>query len=307
MKKILILILLAFGAIGGCGGSGGEGVGSGEQDYVCERDKGNSTSCICTNFSGGMSQICECCTPFFPPSFIACEEVSSSPCPNTSLISGVIDIAFTFSNPPGREYCYVLRTDDGKNIRLVDGPDIIVDDVLFPGASVTLQTTLGRSDLLCKPLSIDDFGEVLDIIEISEKPIPPPELPPLDFVSIPKPISPMNNAIIVQNDPSTGCPFDPVRGYGYKISFDWSDSTSPNGIEKYALTFIRDDKTNISRSAADSEFTEIQCNTFVEEGAIWEWRVRAFDNLDFQSQDSKTSLFEFGPCKLGDGSRCRIP
>lgn len=307
LNKVLLLVFVAIGSIAGCGSVVEDGGGgSGGQDYVCERDKGSSTSCICSNLSGGMSQICECCLPF-PPYSIRCEEISNSPCPNTSILSGFIEIAFTFDNPPNREHCFVLQTDDGQNIRLVDGPDVNVEDVLFPGASVTVQATLGSFGFICKPIPIDDIGEVLEIIEISETPIPPPELPPLDFVSVPELISPINNAIIEQNNPDTGCPFDPDRGFGYKIFYDWTDSTSPNGVETYGLNFINDSKTSISRSTTSSEHTEIQCNTFVGEGAIWEWRVRAFDNLDFQSQNSETRLFEFGPCLLEDGSPCHNP
>jgi len=303
LTKTLLLVFIAIVAIVGCGdGSESEGGGRDGQAFVCEGD-----SCFCTNLSGGMSQTCEISGGFFGVFFKECEDISNSPCPNTSILSGIIEIAFTFDNPPNREHCFVLQTDDGQNIRLVDGPDVNVEDVLFPGASVTVQATLGLSCCLCKPIPIDDIGEVLDIIEISETPIPPPELPPLDFVSVPELISPINNAIIEQNNPDTGCPFDPDRGFGYKIFYDWTDSTSPNGIEIYALNFINDLKTSINRITTSSEFTEIQCNTFIGEGAIWDWRVRAFDNLDFQSQDSETRLFEFGPCLLEDGSPCHNP
>jgi len=307
MKYLTIFTMLFFiFSFVQCGGGGSESEGGGEREFVCERDKSSGTSCVCRNLSGGMSRTCElvCCIIAF---FTECEDISSSPCPNTSILSGFIEIAFTFDNPPNREHCFVLQTDDGQNIRLVDGPDVNVEDVLFPGASVTVQATLGSSGTICKPIPIDDIGEVLDIIEISEPPIPPPELPPLDFVSVPELISPINNAIIEQNNPDTGCPFDPDRGFGYRIFYDWTDSTSPNGIKSYVISFNNEFGNLVSTTTTPSEFTDIQCNTFIGEGFTREWRVIANDNLDFGSQFSETRLFEFGPCLLEDGSPCRNP
>jgi hypothetical protein len=304
-----LLIFFATGSIGGCGGGdggGGDGGGgSGGESFVCERDRDPFAICFCSNLSGGMSQTCE----YFlgTPEILGCEEISNSPCPNTFIFSGSIELGFTSAGDPNRELCFVLQTDDGQRIRLVDGPDVKVEDVLFPGASVTVQATLGPSGGCTIP--IDNEGEVLDIIEISGPPVSPPELPPTDLVSAPELISPINNAIIEQNNPDTGCPFDPDRGYGYRIFYDWTDSTSPNGIKEYFLRIEkrRNGFTSETRKfTTSSEYTDIQCNDFRDEGLSWRWDVRAIDNLDFLSGISELGEFQFGPCLLEDGSPCFV-
>ena len=126
---------------------------------------------------------------------------------------------------------------------------------------------------------------------------------------IPKLITPANNAVIQQNDPTPGCTLHPTRGYGQQILFDWTDTSSVNGVVGYELFAKKDTALNpiVSTFVSISQFTSTSCNSFVTDGNLegWEWRVRAQDTLGNFSDWSTTRLFQFAPCRLADGTRCR--
>ena len=69
------------------------------------------------------------------------------------------------------------------------------------------------------------------IVILWNDPAPPP--PPVP--SVPRPISPVNNAFISQNDPASSCPADPLLGSGYRIPFAWMPSEPSANVRGYEL------------------------------------------------------------------------
>ncbi len=123
-------------------------------------------------------------------------------------------------------------------------------------------------------------------------------------------MTPINNESIEQNNPDIGCPFNPTFGFGSIIFFDWTDSSSPNGISGYYLFVMH---TNaliplIDIFVADSHFTYLSCNSFVSDFNLdqWIWTVQAEDNLGNLS-DVSTDEFMFEPCRLSNGDFCSAP
>lgn len=130
-------------------------------------------------------------------------------------------------------------------------------------------------------------------------------------VTTPTLIEPIENQIIQQNNPDIGCPFLNNRGFGFEIFFDWSDSESSNGISGYQLFVMGSNATIplIDTFVTESEFTDLGCNGFVIDSNLmgWEWTVQAVDNKGNLSDVSETQTFQFGPCRLEDGTPCNAP
>jgi hypothetical protein len=141
--------------------------------------------------------------------------------------------------------------------------------------------------------------------------------PTSNRVTTPILITPEINAVIIQNDSNIGCPYDPDQGYGYRIFFDWTDSSSPFGIKRYGIFVSGKDistQTLLTESLTKSEFEFIACNQFISDENLtgWEWTVIALDHLDPEepyglsnkSLLSEYYTFEFELCTLHDGSPC---
>ncbi len=133
---------------------------------------------------------------------------------------------------------------------------------------------------------------------------------PAPTVTTPILLTPINNDIIQQNNPNIGCPFDQTRGFGFRLFFDWTDATSPNGIRGYHLFAMRIGAIFpiIDTFVQDSNFTELSCNSFVIDSNLndWIWTVQAEDNLGNLSSVA-TDVFMFEPCRLADGTPCDAP
>lgn len=134
---------------------------------------------------------------------------------------------------------------------------------------------------------------------------------PVSLVSVPTLLMPINNAVVKQSDPASGCSANPTRGYGWRILFDWTDSTSPNGIQGYQLYVIDSGAAipGIDTYVAKSESNEIACNSFVIDQNLqgWQWRVRAQDNRGNYSDWTPWSTFQYAPCRLANGTACYAP
>jgi len=129
-----------------------------------------------------------------------------------------------------------------------------------------------------------------------------------DTLQAPTLLSPVEGAIITQNNPATGCPLTSGRGYGLRIDFDWTDSTSDNGIAGYEL-FVKKASATLPLTdvfVPSSLFTFIQCASFATDENLtgWQWRVRAEDTLGNFSAWTPDRTFQFAPCRLADGSVC---
>ena len=125
--------------------------------------------------------------------------------------------------------------------------------------------------------------------------------------STPQLVSPNASQAIRQNDPTIGCSFDPSGGYGFRILFDWTDSSSDVGIEAYEVFAEYRTATNpiVNASVIDSDFSLTRCNAFVPDPNLegWRWRVRARDVSGRFSTWSPIAGFRFEPCRI-DGTPC---
>ena len=135
--------------------------------------------------------------------------------------------------------------------------------------------------------------------------------PSTPLVSVPTLLTPVSNAVIQQNNPASGCPANPTRGFGLREFFDWTDSTSPYGIRGYELYVIHPGATIpvIDTFVATSELTSVSCNAFViDENLLgWQWRVRAQDIGGNYSDWTPWGTFQYGPCRLANGTACYAP
>ncbi len=73
----------------------------------------------------------------------------------------------------------------------------------------------------------------------------------------------------------------------------WIETFSREPIDKYAgLNWIM-----------------TSCNSFIIDANLydWEWRIQAEDNFGILSPWSNPGRFQFGQCRLDDGSSCYVP
>jgi serine/threonine protein kinase len=125
--------------------------------------------------------------------------------------------------------------------------------------------------------------------------------------STPQLLRPIANQAIPQNDSTIGCSFDPTFGYGFQISFDWTDSSSDAAIEGYEI-FAEYETTSapmVNTFVIDSHYTLSRCKSFVPDPNLeeWRWRVRARDVSGRFSEWSPFADFRFEPCRI-DGTPC---
>lgn len=125
-------------------------------------------------------------------------------------------------------------------------------------------------------------------------------------------LMPINGALIPQNDPTTGCPFDPAGGHGHRIVFDWTDAQARNGIAGYELVCARSSVENplpiIETFVEVSELTQASCGFIIDRNLDnWVWRVRAMDTQSVFGEWSEVGVFGFEPCRLDDGGVCWAP
>ena len=122
-------------------------------------------------------------------------------------------------------------------------------------------------------------------------------------------ISPTSGATIPQNNPSIGCPFDPVFGFGAQIVFDWADAGPSRFITGYQIESRHQGAPIpiVNRTVANSTFTYLACNSFVADGNLtdWFWRVRVL-SVRGPGEWSESRPFSFAPCRFADGRACGV-
>jgi hypothetical protein len=86
---------------------------------------------------------------------------------------------------------------------------------------------------------------------------------------------------------------DYLRAAGYEVYVTKADAPSPV----------------LDTAVTGTDYTDTKCNTFVGDPDLngWQWRVRAKDALGQFTDWSGWSTFQFGPCRLSDGTSCRVP
>lgn len=126
-------------------------------------------------------------------------------------------------------------------------------------------------------------------------------------------LDPVVNAVITQNDPSTvssGCAYDPTRGYGFVITFQWSKSKPLRAGQTYTL---RTQHLGALPDTFDGLVTEtyvdVECNTFVVDQNLsnWTWEVLVLDATGKVVTSSAPQAFSFAPCRLITGAACNAP
>ena len=122
-------------------------------------------------------------------------------------------------------------------------------------------------------------------------------------------IAPTSGAIIVQNDPSTGCSADANRGYGFVVDFSWVNPQL-KGVKRYRLVV----QHGSAPAALDvivtaTSFRWVVCNGFVIDGnrTGWHWQVTALNNGTKVIAISELRPFSFAPCRLATGAVCSAP
>jgi hypothetical protein len=124
-------------------------------------------------------------------------------------------------------------------------------------------------------------------------------------------LSPAQDGVIPQNDPSTGCSYETRAGYGFQIAFDWSDVSNPDGVAGYEI-FLK--QANATVPAIDntlvtgSSFRFVRCAAFVTDfnASGWHWQVRTKDSQGTLGAWSAPRALRFAPCRLSNGAACGI-
>ena len=122
-------------------------------------------------------------------------------------------------------------------------------------------------------------------------------------------LKPEHTETIPQNNPATGCAYDPQVGYGLRVDFDWSDAESPAGIEGYNFYVIgrRASKPIIDVFVTTSEYTWISCGGYVinpTASSGFVWSVVAEDNVGSLGPVNDEGFFVFELCYLDNGQPC---
>jgi hypothetical protein len=121
-------------------------------------------------------------------------------------------------------------------------------------------------------IAVELRGAPGSAIELTITGVPKPETPPTL-------LGPTQNARIVQNDQTTGCPPSPMGGYGFRIAFSWTPATGPQPIAGYEITAGYPGSIPIIPGVivAETNYVTISCGAFVINAFLdgWQWRVRA--------------------------------
>jgi|SRR5579872_5238934 len=125
-------------------------------------------------------------------------------------------------------------------------------------------------------------------------------------------VSPNNNMVVTQNNPVPGCSIPSnVNGaiaFGFQIQFQWTPPTLSDGVVGYEVFATKSDAPIPSLDAMvdGTSYTLTQCDSYVVTRNLsgWQWRVRGKDGEGRFTDWSPWATFQFGPCRLSDGSAC---
>ncbi len=123
-------------------------------------------------------------------------------------------------------------------------------------------------------------------------------------------IAPAVDEAIRQNDPSTGCPTNATRGYGFSIRFAWK-ALPADDVSAYQLVLRHADAyspaLNVRVGASSYRWTS--CNSFVSASNLlgWRWHVTALAGDGQEVARSEPRPVKFLPCALPDGGWCFAP
>ena len=144
---------------------------------------------------------------------------------------------------------------------------------------------------------------------VAARRVPPPPTP----VEL---LAPVANAEIVQNDPAlatvcTDAGLNATHGYGFRITFDWTDYLPATKVKNYTLEFhhgLSDPPLLVDTTASTYDY--IACNAFVIDTNVsdWHWTVTVVGKgQTVPVQNPESRAFTFSLCRLSNLSPCIAP
>lgn len=130
-----------------------------------------------------------------------------------------------------------------------------------------------------------------------------PLMPPLQVAPV--------RVSVRQNDPSTGCPFDPEHGYGFAIEFDWKPVDSVQRISSYTVAVFDGQHQPITyptfTGAVRPPLRYVRCDYHVIEDRRLGARWAVWANLESEPSDGLPAwaYFDFESCREAGTPACR--
>lgn len=132
---------------------------------------------------------------------------------------------------------------------------------------------------------------------------------PWELLMPPTPTHPVN-VVVKQNDPASGCPFDPVHGYGLVLDLRWTPPAvlPPNGTYLFSVLDGRGtDLTPNGYSVAATSYRLPLCGMHIAPGAERSARfgVRSSHAPSYAVSAYQVATFDFQPCREAGVPACQ--
>jgi hypothetical protein len=117
--------------------------------------------------------------------------------------------------------------------------------------------------------------------------------------------------IIRQNDPASGCPFDPIHGYGLVINLAWDPPPGNVPVTNYAAVVIDGSGRNLMLPnsflfTSDTAARIVRCGTHVERGAEHaRFAVDASVSSSLAASAFAVATFDFQSCRDAGTPACQ--
>lgn len=227
------------------------------------------------------------------PSGDACVTIGNQPGvpgkPSARTSNGVLTIDWNAPTSGGAPTRYLVAAGSA--------PGAIDLGIRDAGAARSLTTTAPPGTYFIRVIALNAAGQSS----------PSPELA-MTIGETPALIAPVQDAVVRQNDSTSGCLPNATRGYGFRIAFDWADVVVAGDVAGYQLVLKHPGAINpvIHQHIATSELVFMSCDGYVafNNRFGWEWRVRTFDSQGQYGPWSPVRLLHFGPCRLSSGGPC---
>jgi hypothetical protein len=117
-------------------------------------------------------------------------------------------------------------------------------------------------------------------------------------VGVPTLTAPADQAYIPQNDSSTGCPNDPVWGYGLRIQFSWNRVPDAAGYRIH-MAHPNAFAPFVDEVVPTAQHEVRRCTTAMGYLDNWKWKVRALGQGGIEGEWSQVRTVNFTDCQLG--------
>ena len=131
---------------------------------------------------------------------------------------------------------------------------------------------------------------------------------PWNFLPPPVPTSP-SRIVVRQNDPATGCPFDPVHGYGFVLELAWEPVASSMTVTSYSVSVLDGRGTDLANGLL-TERTNVRlprCGMHIGPGAQYDARfgVRTYHAPSGGMSAYAQTEFDFQSCREAGVPACQ--